>query len=166
MTPYVLKHCTMGGIQSKEDTSNIDFNKKLYIVVDVYLKSKNENNQLNFSELKTNVSLKKHLRDILMNAISKENLSASLSDNNLFLISKKNNDRSEYLELNAIVEFNQTSKDETSRCQLKIQKLKMNILSEFFEHTSNKYGIVVSPNTTVVILYNTLSEIDVYQKKK
>ena len=160
----VLNICRMGSIQSKEDTSIIDFNKKTYIVVDVYLKSKNDNNKLNFDELKTNDTLKKHLRDILMNAFAQENLLASLSDTNMFLIPKIDSDRTEYVELNAIVEFIQPSKNEPLNV-LKIQKLKLHILSEFFKYTSNKYGIVVSPYTTVVILYNTLSEIDIYQKK-
>lgn len=156
----------MGGIQSKEDTSIIDFNKKVYIVVDLYLKSKNDNKKLNFDELKTNVSLKKHLKDILMTSFAQEKTSVSLSDTNLFFVSKTNSERVEYLELNAIVEFNQPSINEPPFNALKIQKLKLHILSEFYTYTSNKYGIVISPDTTVVILYNTLNEIDIYQKKK
>lgn len=158
----------MGAIQSssKEDTGIIDFNKKMYVVIDLYFKSKIDNKKLNFAELKTSVSLKKQLRDIIMNAFLKENLSVSLSENNLLLISKvdKNNDRIEYLELNAVVEFSQTSKEENRSIELKRQKLKLNILSELFAYTSNKYGIVVSPDTTVIILHNTLSEIEIYQK--
>ena len=155
----------MGAFQSKEDTSIVDFNKKIYIVVDLYLKSKIDNKKLNFDELKMSVTLKKYLRDILMNAFSKENLSVSLNENNLLLISKidKNNERTEHLELNAIVELNQK---ENSTRELKIQKIKLNVLSEFYEYTSKKYGIVISPDTTVIILYNTLSEIDIYQKSR
>jgi len=69
----------------------------------------------------------------------------------------------EHLELNAIVELNQK---ENSTRELKIQKIKLNVLSEFYEYTSKKYGIVISPDTTVIILYNTLSEIDIYQKSR
>lgn len=155
----------MGAIQSKEETNIIDFNKKLYIVVDLYLKSKTDTKKLNFDELKTNVSLKGHLKDILIKAFAKENCGIALSDNNLLLVSKnKKSKNSEHnqLELNAIVEITEKPKDESNA--LKLQKLKLRILSEFYEYTSSQYGIVISPHTTIVILYNTLSEIDVYQK--
>ena len=78
----------MGTVQSKEDASIVDFSKKLYIVIDLYFKSKIDNKKLNFDEVKMSVSLKKQLRDIIMIAFSKEKLSVSLNENNLLLISK------------------------------------------------------------------------------
>ena len=83
-----------------------------------------------------------------------------LSENNLILICKKDKENNEYLELNAIIEFDQPilskilNNVSENDIQSNIEFYKLNILSEFYNYVSNKYGIITQ-DITLIILYNT-----------
>ena len=97
----------MGTTHSIPSTKYIDLDKKIYLVIDLYLKPK-DNYYKNFdiNSLKTNAVFKKSLQDIIVSSlINRLNYSISLPENNLILISKKDKDNSIYLELNAILQF-------------------------------------------------------------
>ena len=142
------------------------FNKKMYIVIDFYFKSK-INNSINLDVLKNNHELKTHVKDIILTAFNKVTCKAHISDTNvLFVLKRKNNH--DYLELNTVAdlssnvrnsEYNKSPNDNSS-----IQGIKMAIVTELFTYTSKECGIVVSPTETLVILYNTLYNVEVYQK--
>lgn len=151
----------MGNDHSKKEVNAIDFDKKLYIEIDIHLKSKYDNELIN-DELKTNHFLKKHLKEIITNGFVKANCDVSIHDCNLWLISKKDKNDIDCLELNAIAEFNGKSKNISS--DINMQTIKMHILSEFYTYTSKKYWIMIGRDTGVIILYNTLYAIDLYQK--
>ncbi len=160
----------MGLTQSKQLNKIIDYDKKLFIVIDLYVKPKVDIKNFNINSLKNNTFLKKNLIDIITNSlVNKLNYKISLTENNLLLISKKDKDNNEYLEINAIIEFstpivsnifnNHTENNNHSN----IEFVKMNILSELYNYVSNKYGII-TPDITLIVLHNTLYKIYIYQK--
>jgi hypothetical protein len=157
----------MGNTQSNKI---IDYNKKLFIVIDLYVKPKSDIKNFNINNLKNNTFLKKNLIDIITNSlVNKLNYKILLTENNLLLISKKDKDDNEYLEINAVIEFNKPIVSNIfdnyteNNNQSNIEFVKMNILSEFYNYVSNKYGIII-PDITLIVLYNTLYNIDIYQK--
>ena len=157
----------MGNTQSN---NIIDYNKKLFIVIDLYVKPKSDIKNFNINNLKNNTFLKKNLIDIITNSlVNKLNYKILLTENNLLLISKKDKDDNEYLEINAVIEFNKPIVSNIfdnyteNNNQSNIEFVKMNILSEFYNYVSNKYGIII-PDITLIVLYNTLYNIDIYQK--
>jgi hypothetical protein len=98
----------MGANQSKDDNNiDVDFNKKLYIVIDLYLKPKFEEiKNFDIDDYKTNKFIKKTVKDIIVNSlINKCNRSISLSEHNILLISKTDKDNIKYLEMNIMFEF-------------------------------------------------------------
>jgi hypothetical protein len=173
----------MGTTQSN---NNIDFNSKLYIVIDLYLKPKFEPKQnFNIDNLKTNVFLKKNLKDIIVNSLfDKYNRNVILYENNILLISKTDKDNIKYLEMNATVEFSEPIEKKAKLdiiptstptfiysseilynnfTNISIETLKMNILSELYNYVTNQYGIITS-DITIIILQQTLNNIELYQK--
>ncbi len=167
----------MGSSSSSKPGSDhlipVKFNKKLYIVIDFYFKSKivdNINtNTINLEALKNNNELKAYVKDIILSAFSNIACKAHISDTNIiFMLRSKNNE--DYLELNTVVDLssdprnsNYNKKYMNPSNDITIQGIRMAIVSILFTHTSKQYGIVVSPTETVVILYNTLYDIEVYQ---
>jgi hypothetical protein len=159
----------MGNTQSSKI---IDYNKKLFIVIDLYVKPKFDYiKNFNIDNYKSNIVLKKNLINIILKSlIDKINYRILLSENNLILISKKDKENNEYLELNAIIEFDQPifskilNNVSENDIQSNIEFYKLNILSEFYNYVSYKYGII-TPDITLIILYNTLYNINIYQKK-
>lgn len=174
---------------SQRSKKIVDFKKKLYINIDLYLKPKFETNDkyhnYDIENLKLNSVLKKNLKDILLNAFTnKGNYNAIISENNILLISKIDKNHIKYLELNVVVEFidyieekvnaeviaspissyinpNDILSKNTSNTNIEVMKL--NVLSELFKYVSNQYGIII-PELTIVILANTLNNIHLYQK--
>jgi hypothetical protein len=167
----------MGSSSSSKPGSDhlipVKFNKKLYIVIDFYFKSKivdNINtNTINLEALKNNNELKAYVKDIILSAFSNIACKAHISDTNIiFMLRSKNNE--DYLELNTVVDLSSDPRNSEYNKKymnpsndITIQGIRMAIVSILFTHTSKQYGIVVSPTETVVILYNTLYDIDVYQ---
>jgi hypothetical protein len=167
----------MGSSSSSKPGSDhlipVKFNKKLYIVIDFYFKSKivdNTNtNTINLEALKNNNELKAYVKDIILSAFSNIACKAHISDTNIiFMLRSKNNE--DYLELNTVVDLSSDPRNSdynkkymNPSTDITIQGIRMAIVSILFTHTSKQYGIVVSPTETVVILYNTLYDIDVYQ---
>lgn len=141
------------------------FNKKMYIVIDFYFKSK-INNSINLDVLKNNHELKTHVKDIILSAFNKLVCKAHISDTNvLFVLKRKNNH--DYLELNTVADLSsdvRNSEYNKSSNDISIQGIKMAIVTELYTYMSKECGIVVSPTETLVILYNTLYNVDVYQK--
>ena len=167
----------MGTTHSIPSTKYIDLDKKIYLVIDLYLKPK-DNYYKNFdiNSLKTNAVFKKSLQDIIVSSlINRLNYSISLPENNLILISKKDKDNSIYLELNAILQFTEkkTNTDSSTLTNIQqseivsdkisIEQIKLYILNKFFELFQNQYGII-TPEISVILLYKTLYSIDIYQK--
>jgi hypothetical protein len=161
----------MGSSQSNQSTKIIDYNKKLFIVIDLYVKPKFDYiKNFNIDNLKNNVVLKKNLINIIIKSlINKINYRISISENNLILINKKDNDNIEYLELNAIIEFGQPifskilNNVSENKIESNIEFIKLNILNEFYNYVSNKYGLITQ-DITLIILYHTLYNINIYQK--
>ena len=167
----------MGSSSSSKPGSDhlipVKLNKKLYIVIDFYFKSKivdNTNtNTINLEALKNNNELKAYVKDIILSAFSNIACKAHISDTNIiFMLRSKNNE--DYLELNTVVDLSSDPRNSEYNKKymnpsndITIQGIRMAIVSILFTHTSKQYGIVVSPTETVVILYNTLYDIDVYQ---
>ena len=141
------------------------FNKKMYIVIDFYFKSK-LNNSINLDVLKNNHELKTHVKDIILSAFNKLVCKAHISDTNvLFVLKRKNNH--DYLELNTVADLSsdaRNSEHNKSPNDISIQGIKMAIVTELYTYMSKECGIVVSPTETLVILYNTLYNVEVYQK--
>jgi len=153
----------MGTTQSN---NIIDFNNKLYIVIDLYIKPKFEQKQtFNIDNLKTNIFLKKNLKEIIVN-------------------SKTDKDNIQYLEMNATIEFSEPLEQKVKLdiiptsiptfiysneilynnfTNITIETLKMNILSELYNYVLNQYGII-TPDITIIILQQTLNNIELYQK--
>jgi len=175
----------MGATESVFE-NNIDFNKKLYIVIDLYMKQKcNYKNNFDIDNFKSNEMLKKNLKDIIISALyNKCKYNVKLSDNNVILVSKKDKDGVNYLELNAIIEFENfeiikiepkmmytgmsTYNDpkyilKNDALNITTKMLKLLVLSEFFKCTSNEYSIIIN-NDILLILDKTINHIDVYQK--
>ena len=173
----------MGTTQSN---NIIDFNNKLYIVIDLYIKPKFEQKQtFNIDNLKTNIFLKKNLKEIIVNSLfDKYNRNVILFDNNILLISKTDKDNIQYLEMNATIEFSEPLEQKVKLdiiptsiptfiysneilynnfTNITIETLKMNILSELYNYVLNQYGII-TPDITIIILQQTLNNIELYQK--
>jgi len=102
----------MGSSSSSKPGSDhlipVKFNKKLYIVIDFYFKSKivdNINtNTINLEALKNNNELKAYVKDIILSAFSNIACKAHISDTNIiFMLRSKNNE--DYLELNTVVDL-------------------------------------------------------------
>jgi hypothetical protein len=176
-------------LASQRSNKIVDFKKKLYIDIDLYIKPKFDQNEkfrnYDIEKLKLNSVLKKNLKDILLNAFTnKGNYNALISENNILLISKIDKNNIKYLELNVVVEFvnyteekvnteviatpistyispNDILSQNTSNTNFEVMKL--NVLSELFKYVSNQYGIII-PELTIVILANTLNNIHLYQK--
>ena len=155
-----VQHFEMGTTQSRSHKPKF---QKLYMVIDLYLKSEFDN-ELNLDVLKTNDDLKKILKNIILNALVTNGHYIVLIDNaNLWLVSGMDKNGVKYLELNAVAEFYEckTDRHEISDNLRRIEHMKLNILSEFFTYTSKQRNIIVSPDTTLVLLYNTLYNIAV-----
>jgi hypothetical protein len=173
----------MGANQSN---NNIDFNKKIYIVIDLYLKPKFEENQsFDIENLKTNSFLKKNVKDIIVNSlINKYNRNVILLENNILLISKTDKNNIKYLEMNAAIEFSGLLEPNVKTCiiptstptyinpneflfsslpDVTIDIIKMNVLNRLYEYVSNKFGII-TPDITLIIEHQTLYNIEIYQK--
>jgi hypothetical protein len=77
----------MGVTQSN---NYIDFNKKLYIVIDLYLKPKYEQTRVfDIDKLKTDNILKKNIKDIIVNSLLKKyNHNVILLENNIIFVLK------------------------------------------------------------------------------
>jgi hypothetical protein len=126
-------------------------------------------NTINLEALKNNNELKAYVKDIILSAFSNIACKAHISDTNIiFMLRSKNNE--DYLELNTVVDLSSDPRNSEYNKKymnpsndITIQGIRMAIVSILFTHTSKQYGIVVSPTETVVILYNTLYDIDVYQ---
>lgn len=163
--------------EGESESDRIDFDKRIYIVVDLYVSSKLENGfgsgssagsttlakKINLDEIKTNAVLKMHIKDIILSAFAKAKCQVRVSENNILLILKsKNND--DYLEMNTTVDVVPGPLSAGAYPDLTTQKIKLYILNELYAYTSNEYGVVISPNVTLVFVNNTLHSIDVYQK--
>jgi len=141
------------------------FNKKMYIVIDFYFKSK-INNSINLDVLKNNHELKTHVKDIILSAFNKVVCKAHISDTNLLFVLKRKNNH-DYLELNTVADLSsdvRNSEYNKGPNDISIQGIKMAIVTELYTYMSKECGIVVSPTETLVILYNTLYNVEVYQK--
>lgn len=134
--------------------------QKLRIVINLYLKSEFDV-KLNLDYLKTNDSLKKNLRCIILTALSKGNYNVVMNDHNLWLVSKIDKNNIKYLELNADVELYECKPDDCkfSDSLIKMINMKLCILREFFIYTSNQRNIIISPDTTLGLLHKTLYTI-------
>lgn len=175
----------MGATESLCDIE-IDFKKKLFLVIDLYMKEKiNFKSNFDIDKFKSNEMLKKNLKDIIVSALNdKGKYTVKLSDNNIILVSKKDKDGIKYLELNAIIEFEnfEIRKIETKMMSTFVsgyidpkyviksdsvnvttKMLKLHILSEFLKFASNEYGIIID-NYILQILAKTVNYIDLYQK--
>ena len=170
----------MGNIKSTQSDKFIDCKKKIYIVMDLYLKSKfNYEKNFDIDKLKTNSSLKNKIIDILVNSLIK-NLSYKISivDNNLIFITKIDENNIKYLEINTVLEFTKNNEKETDTITNNIptsiykngnkefiskEYIKLNIISEFFNYVNYKYEINIQYDN-LIILYNTLYNIEIYQK--
>lgn len=153
----------MGTTQS-QSSSETQF--QICIVIDIYLKSEFDD-MLNLDLLKTNVCLKTKLKNIILTAlITKGNHNVSIDDTNLWLVSKMDESNIQYLELNAVVDFYESNLCEIPNNLRRMKMMKLHIVSEFFTYTSNKLNIIISPDTTVILLYNTLYNIAVYKNPK
>ena len=164
----------------------IDFNKKIFLVIDLYMKEKfNNNNNFDIYNFKSNNMLKTNLKDIIVSALNnKGKFTVKLSESNIILVCKKDNDGIKYLELNAIIDFEnfEFKKIETKmmstympayidpkyiinndELNITTKTLKLLILSEFYKFTSTEYGIMID-NNILLILGKTINHIDVYQK--
>jgi hypothetical protein len=149
----------MGTTQSKSHKPNP---QKIYIVIDLYLKSLFDV-KMNIDDLKTNDFLKKKLKVIILTAlVTKGNYNVSLDDTNLWLVSKTDKNGVQYLELNAVADFYESNFCEIYDNVKRMKKMKLHILSEFYTYTSTQCNIVIPPDTTLVLLYNTLYNIAVY----
>ena len=174
----------MGVTQS---SNNIEFNKSLYIVIDLYLQPKfEEKHRFDINNFKTNSFLKKKLKDIIVNSlINKYNCDVTLSENNIILVSKTDSNNIKYLEMNAIVEFSNITQTKSkpdiiptstptyiypndiiynNLHNVTIEILKMNVLRELYEYVSNKYEIF-TPDITLIISHQTIYNIHMFQKK-
>ena len=152
----------MGTNQSQSQSLETKF--QICIIVDVYLKSEFDV-KMNVDDVKTNDCLKKKLKEILLTAlITKGNHNVSIDDSNLWLVSKMDENKTKYLELNAVVDFYESNICEIPDNLKRMKKMKLDILTEFFTYTSNQRKIFIPPHTTLVLLYNTLYNIDVYKK--
>jgi hypothetical protein len=178
----------MGVNQSKVKNynNNVDFNKKLYIVIDLYLKPKSEETKnFDIDDYKTNKFIKKVVKDIIVNSlINKCNRSISISEQNILLISKTDKHNKKYLEMNIMFEFSDVihSKPTIDIIQsplsvyihpnelfnnnsqdITLSIIKMSILSEFNNYVSDNYSIITA-DANLIISYQTLHNIDIYQK--
>jgi hypothetical protein len=151
------------GLYHSKDVNQIEFDKKLHIVIDIYLKPSCNGRIINIDNLQTNDFLKRTLKEIIMKGFTSAKCNVSILDNNVLLISKKDKTNISYLELNIIATFNEISSNILSN--LTIPKIRLNIFSEFYKYTSNSYEIVVERDMDVIILYNTLYAINIYQNK-
>jgi hypothetical protein len=148
----------MGTTQSHFETQF-----QICIAMDIYLKSEFDD-MLNLDVLKTNDCLKTKLKNIILTAlITKGNHNVSIDDTDLWLVSKMDKSDIQYLELNAVVDFYESTLCEIPDNLRRMKKMKLCIVSEFFTYTLNKLNIIISPDTTVVLLYNTLYNIAVYK---
>lgn len=152
----------MGTTQSSSPETQF----QICIVIDLYLKSEFDD-MLNFDVLKTNDCLKTKLKNIILTAlITKGNHNVSIDDTNLWLVSKMDESNIQYLELNAVVNFYESNLCEIPDNLRRMKLMKLHIVSEFFTYTLNKLNIIISPDTTVIFLYNTLYNVTVYKKSK
>jgi hypothetical protein len=171
---------------TNQSNNNIDFNKKIYIVIDLYLKPKfGEKQTFDIENFKTNSFLKKNVKDIIVNSlINKYNRNVILLENNILLILKTDTNNIKYLEMNAALEFSGLIQPNvntgiiptstptyinpndilfSSLPDITIDIIKMNILSQLHEYVSNKFGII-TPDITLIMLHQTLYNIEIYQK--
>jgi hypothetical protein len=176
----------MGVNQSNDNNNNIDFNRKIYIVIDLYLKPKfEETKNFDIDDYKTNKFIKKAVKDIIVNSlINKCKRSISLSDHNILLISKTDENNIKYLEMDIMFEFNDLLESKpridiipsalsayinpneilnNNSQDITLSIIKMSILSEFYKYVSHKNSIFTL-DTTLIILHQTLHNIDIYQK--
>jgi len=169
-----------------QSNTNIDFEKKLYIVFDLYVTPKSANKpNYNIHSLKVDSSLKKHVKDIIISSIKRSNnYNVSITDSNLLLICKLDKNNISYFEVNSVIEFvdvirnkgktdvilsvmpgyihpNQLLSYEQSN--ITTEMIKMNIINKLYSYISNKYGIITS-DITVIISNETLQNLHIFQK--
>lgn len=173
----------MGVTQSN---NYIDFNKKLYIVIDLYLKPKYEQTRFfDIDKLKNDNILKKNIRDIIVNSLLKKyNYNVILLENNILFVLKTDINNIKYLEMNTSLEFDEIIEEKVkpdiiptstptfiypnqiivnNSNNITKETIKLNILSNLYEYVSNKLSINTA-DITLIILYQTLYNIEIYQK--
>ena len=176
----------MGTTQSQNNYNIIDFNKKLYIVINLFLKPKyEETSNFDIDNLKTNSFLKKKLKDIIVKSFTnKFNCNITLYENNIILVSKSDNNNIKYLEMNAMIEFGNIVESKpkidivptsvqtyiypkeilnNSSNDVSIPIIKMAILHELHNYVIHKWPIL-TPDITLIILYETIYTIEIFQK--
>jgi hypothetical protein len=171
---------------NQSNNINVDFNKKLYIVIDLYLKPKFEEiKNFDIEHYKTNKFIKKIVKDVIVKAlISKCNRNITLLEHNMILISKTDKNNIKYLEVNIMLEFSeliytkpkidviQTSLPiymnpneliNSNSQEITLSIIKMGIIGEFYNYISDNYGIITH-ESILIISQQTLHNIDIYQK--
>jgi hypothetical protein len=173
----------MGNIYS---TDNIDFNKKVYCIIDLYLIPKlSDTNNFNIYEYKEDIGLKNYIKDIIIRIIeNKTKRKIFISQDNLLLVCKKDSNENKYLEVNVSIGFKSVDESVKINYQLPIMSntptyidthqiidsnkinlfnISFTIRDAFYQDVINNVGILTSNKVLKLSTENILT-VKLFQK--